>query len=97
MRHLLHKAICWYLRRCAGAFHCYNYGETGRYVVLMTDEQYHIHQKSERVVREILISHGTWGDGSNLDKLTRSRCIELLSASDRRSNGRDQRPGFADS
>ena len=41
MRHLLHKAICWYLRRCSGAFHCYNYGATGRYVVLMGDRQYH--------------------------------------------------------
>jgi hypothetical protein len=40
MRHLLHKAICWYLRRAGGAFHCYNYGPTGRYVVLMTEDQY---------------------------------------------------------
>lgn len=86
MRHLLHKAICWYLRRCAGAFHCYNYGEAGRYVVLMTDEQYHVHQKSERVVREILIAHGMYGDGSNLDKLTRAKCLDLLQPLDRRSN-----------
>ena len=40
MRHLLHKAICWYLRRCGGAFHCYNYGAAGRYVQLMTETQY---------------------------------------------------------
>lgn len=40
MRHLLHKAICWYLRRCAGAFHCYPYGTGGRYVVLMDESQY---------------------------------------------------------
>ena len=86
MRHLLHKAICWYLRRCAGAFHCYNYGATGCYVVLMTDEQYHVHQKSERVVREILIAHGSYGDGGNLDKLTRQKCLELLQPLDRRSN-----------
>jgi len=98
MRHLLHKAICWYLRRCAGAFHCYNYGVTGRYVVLMTDEQYHVHQKSERVVREILIAHGSYGDGSNLDKLTRQKCLELLQPLDRRSNAevRDRRPSASD-
>lgn len=86
MRHLLHKAICWYLRRCAGAFHCYNYGAAGRYVVLMNDDQYHVHQKTERVVREILIAHGSYGDGSNLDKLTRQKCLELLQPLDRRSN-----------
>lgn len=45
MRHVIHKLICWYLRRCSGAFHCYKYGETGRYVVLMNDDQYHVHQK----------------------------------------------------
>lgn len=41
MRHLLHKAICWYLRRAGGAFHCYNYGAAGRYVALMNERQYH--------------------------------------------------------
>ena len=41
MRHTIHKLICWYLRRCAGAFHCYHYGTTGRYVVLMNDNEYH--------------------------------------------------------
>jgi len=40
MKQAIHKLICWYLRRCAGAFHCYNYGETGRYVVLMNEGQY---------------------------------------------------------
>lgn len=40
MRHLIHKVICWYLRRCGGAFHCYPYGERGRYVVLMDEQQY---------------------------------------------------------
>ena len=69
MRHLLHKAICWYLRRCAGAFHCYNYGEAGRYVVLMNDDQYHVHQKTERVVREILATGGRAMIGHN-DKLS---------------------------
>ena len=41
MKHLLHKIICWYLRRCACAFHCYSYGPEGRYAVLMNERQYH--------------------------------------------------------
>lgn len=41
MRHLIHKLIVWYLRKCAGVFHAYPYGRSGRYVMLMTDEQYH--------------------------------------------------------
>jgi hypothetical protein len=45
MRHTIHKLICWYLRRCSGAFHCYNYGETGRYVVLMNEDKYSQYQK----------------------------------------------------
>ena len=40
MTHAMHKLICWYLRRCAGAFHCYEYGSSGRYVQLMTEKQY---------------------------------------------------------
>lgn len=41
MTHLLHKAIVWYLRRCGAAFHCFPYGPEGRYVVLMTEGQFH--------------------------------------------------------
>lgn len=41
MRDLLHSCIAWYLRRCAGAFHVYPYGERGRYVVLMDEDAYH--------------------------------------------------------
>lgn len=41
MRHLIHKIICWYLRKCGGAFHAFPYGTQGRYVVLMNDDQYH--------------------------------------------------------
>jgi len=40
IRKLIHPAICWYLRRCGGAFHSYPYGKRGRYVVMMTDKQY---------------------------------------------------------
>ncbi len=41
MIHAIHKLIVWYLRRrCGGVFHCYNYGPSGRYVVLMTDDFY---------------------------------------------------------
>lgn len=78
MRHAIHKLICWYLRRCGGAFHCYRYGETGRYVVLMTDRQYAIHQKQDGALRDILVAHGSYGDGGNLDKLTRRKCLEAL-------------------
>lgn len=38
---MLHRFIVWYLRRCAGAFHCFPYGVSGRYVVLMDDDMYH--------------------------------------------------------
>lgn len=41
MKHAIHKIICWYLRRCGGAFHCYRYGLDGRYAVLMNERQYH--------------------------------------------------------
>lgn len=40
MKNAIHKIICWYLRRCGGAFHCYKYGKAGRYVQLMTETQY---------------------------------------------------------
>lgn len=78
MRHTIHKLICWYIRRCSGAFHCYNYGENGRYVVLMNEGQYSNFQKQDSALREILISHGMYGDGRNLDKFTRSKCIEAI-------------------
>lgn len=41
MKNLIHKLICWYLNRCGGAFHCYEYGPNGRYAVQMNDRQYH--------------------------------------------------------
>ena len=41
---------------------------------------------AEQALREILISHGQYGDGGNLDKFTRRKCLEVLQASDRRSN-----------
>lgn len=44
----IHGAICWYLRRCSGAFHHNKYGPAGRYVVLMTEEQYHRYGKVRR-------------------------------------------------
>lgn len=40
MRHAIHKLICWYLHRCGGAFHCHKYGPSGRYAVLMNENQY---------------------------------------------------------
>jgi len=41
MRHIWHKIIAWYLRRCWGSFHVYPYGSQGRYVALMNERQYH--------------------------------------------------------
>ena len=41
MRHVLHRFIVWYLKRCARSFHCFQYGPQGRYVVLMNESQYH--------------------------------------------------------
>lgn len=40
LRWPIHLAIVWYLRRVAGAFHCYEYGPLGRYVVLVSDHEY---------------------------------------------------------
>jgi len=40
IRTIIHRTICWYLRRSGGAFHTYPYGKDGRYVVIMTDEKY---------------------------------------------------------
>lgn len=36
----IHNAIVWYLKRCGGAFHNGPYGENGKYVALMSDDQY---------------------------------------------------------
>lgn len=87
MRHAIHKLIVWYLRRCDGAFHCYPYGERGRYVMLMTETQYGqaakmlhtgIEPRCEQAIREILIAHGSYGDGGNLDKRVRQLCLDAL-------------------
>ena len=49
MKSLLHRFICWYLaRRCGGAFHCHAYGPAGRYVQLLTEEQYAEFQRRRR-------------------------------------------------
>lgn len=37
----VHQAIVAYLKRCGGTFHSGEYGEQGRYVALMTEQQYH--------------------------------------------------------
>jgi len=42
-----HRLIVRYLRRCGSAFHHNPYGERGRYVVLMTEGEYHRFQKRE--------------------------------------------------
>lgn len=83
MTHIIHKLICWYLGRCGGTFHCYPYGKRGRYVVLMTEPEYSSWTKMTTIVRDILISHGMYGDGSNLDLRTRRKCLEILTPIDR--------------
>jgi hypothetical protein len=47
---------------------------------------------AEQALRDILISHGQNGDGGNLDKFTRRKCLEVLQASDRRSNAELSEP-----
>jgi hypothetical protein len=41
LRNPIHRLICWYLRKCGGAAHCYKYGPKGRYFVLMDEKTYH--------------------------------------------------------
>lgn len=41
MRKVWHRLMVWYLRRCGSAFHTFPYGSRGRYVVLMSEAEYH--------------------------------------------------------
>lgn len=72
MRHLWHKAIVWYLRRCAGAFHAYPYGTDGRYVVLMTDDGFHAHRNAEAKIERLQ------------DALYAAECETVIGLPDRR-------------
>lgn len=40
-RKVIHKLIVKYLISCGCAFHHGEYGESGRYVVLLNEQQYH--------------------------------------------------------
>lgn len=42
---LIHYLILRYLTHCDGAFHTNPYGPAGRYVVAMSDEQYHYYKE----------------------------------------------------
>lgn len=53
MKHLWHKIIVWYLRHCWGAFHCYPYGEGGKYVVLMSDADYHTYKNYSELTERV--------------------------------------------
>lgn len=44
-RRVIHKLIVKYLIRCGGAFHHGEYGDSGKYVKLFTDEEYGEYQK----------------------------------------------------
>lgn len=44
-RKIVHRLITRYLRSCGGAFHHGSYGKEGKYVVMMSDEMYHKHQR----------------------------------------------------
>ena len=41
LRRIIHYAIAQYVARCRGAFHVHPYGASGRYIVMMTEQQYH--------------------------------------------------------
>lgn len=41
MKRIIHKAIVWYLKKVRESFHTGAYGDDGRYVVLMTEVEYH--------------------------------------------------------
>lgn len=44
---LIHSLIVKYLLSCGGAFHHNEYGENGRYIVIMNEEEYHKFQESK--------------------------------------------------
>lgn len=43
-RQIVHGLIVRYLYKCGGAFHYGEYGDSGRYVKIFTDETYNQHQ-----------------------------------------------------
>lgn len=47
IQRITHQVIQWYLRRSGGAFHTNPYGPSGRYVVLMSEDQYHRFKQAE--------------------------------------------------
>ena len=38
---LVHSLIVKYLRKVGGAFHHFQYGKNGRYICVLTEEEYH--------------------------------------------------------
>lgn len=51
-RRITHEIIQWYLRRSGGAFHTNPYGPSGRYVVLMNENQYHQFRQSQPIYQQ---------------------------------------------
>lgn len=44
IRFIIHRLIVKYLRSCGGAFHHGQYGQDGKYIVMMSDSRYHDYQ-----------------------------------------------------
>lgn len=44
IRFIIHRLIVKYLRSCGGVFHHGQYGQDGKYVVMMSDISYHNYQ-----------------------------------------------------
>jgi hypothetical protein len=56
MRHLLHKAILFYVQRiCGGGFHCNKYGSGGRYVESMSDAEYSLRRSAIKSVPDFAL------------------------------------------
>jgi hypothetical protein len=56
----IHTLILWYLARCGGAFHTNPYGQAGRYVVAMSDEQYHYYKELAEKITPVEFHGMVW-------------------------------------
>ena len=63
VRHLVHGFISWYLNRVGRAFHVHPYGNLGRYVVIMTEGQYHEFREKVSWPSEKAVEHSVQRTG----------------------------------